>query len=141
VTENRPHSSVGCRGYLNRGGGRLGGGGGSSLFLSRRRLLERTSDHPLFLITYPDIAHCVGACSAKEAVLSSSLSPLSVLSPLYTVLHIPHTARLLRRWGRFTSTGAAAASAAAAAAASFSAAAASSAAAFSATIAWCTLWC
>ena len=43
-----------------------------------------TFDPPLFLITYPYIAHCMGACSAKGEwslfSLSLSLSSLSRLS-------------------------------------------------------------
>ena len=50
--------------------------------------------YALFLITYPYIAHCMGACSARgEWSLFSLLNSLSSLSPLYTVLPIVHRAR------------------------------------------------
>jgi len=60
-------------------------------------LPRRTFDHPLLLITYPYIAQCMGACSAKGgwSLLSLSLSPslslslsISSLSPLYTVPNV-----------------------------------------------------
>jgi len=60
--------------------------------------LQVRFDHPLFLITYPYITHCMGACSAKgEWSLFSLYLSLIFLSPLYTVLPILHRARLFLR--------------------------------------------
>ena len=41
---------------------------------SAESLTARRSNAPLFLITYPDIAHCMGACSAKGEWSLFSLS-------------------------------------------------------------------
>ena len=41
--------------------------------------IVETFDHPLFLITYPYKAHCMGACGAKGAQTLFSLT-LSLLS-------------------------------------------------------------
>ena len=72
-------------------------------------LTTRTFSQPLFLITYPYIAHCMGSCRAKGewSLFSISLSlSLSSLSPLYTVLPIAHRARLFpRRRGTPTAGG------------------------------------
>ena len=59
---------------------------------SRTRISPTWEGHlitPSSAVTYPYIAHCMGACSAKGewSLFSLSLS-LSSLSPLYTVLPI-----------------------------------------------------